>query len=117
MATTPANPIQSGRPPITRVDDVREDWRVSEYFRLSEGRSLLIVPLVVRDRPIGIIGGSSACVGAFTEEDERLLELERSGHHVGGVGGADASGGPPFRRHRPAGRHRNPRLLDCGLSH
>jgi signal transduction histidine kinase len=59
-----------------RVDDVRHDSRVSTRFvEQSDGRSLLIAPLIARDQPIGIIGGTSTRTAAFSEQDEDLLVL------------------------------------------
>jgi signal transduction histidine kinase len=66
--------LRSGKP--MRVDDVRQDPRVNvHYVEDSGGRSLLVAPLTVRDTAIGIIGGTSSRVAAFTQEDEELLSL------------------------------------------
>jgi signal transduction histidine kinase len=62
------------RAPI-RVDDALNDDRVSTYFRRGGGRSLLIVPMLARDRTIGIIGGVSTRTSAFSDSDERMLQL------------------------------------------
>ncbi len=59
-----------------RVDDIRYDPRVNRhYLNVSDSRSLLIVPLVSRDRPIGVITGTSTTVEAFTEQDASILSL------------------------------------------
>lgn len=59
-----------------RVDDIRYDPRVNRrYLNVSDSRSLLIVPLVSRDRPIGVITGTSTTIEAFTEQDASILSL------------------------------------------
>jgi signal transduction histidine kinase len=59
-----------------RVNDIRYDPRVNrEYLNISDSRSLLIVPLVARERPIGVITGTSTTVEAFSEQDASILSL------------------------------------------
>lgn len=58
------------------VDDIRSDPRVNRtYLNVSDSRSLLVVPLVARDRPIGVITGMSTQVAAFSEQDISILSL------------------------------------------
>lgn len=57
-------------------NDLQRDHRVSEDIRwMSRLRSLLIVPLLVRDRPIGVLLVTDRERGLFTPEDQRLLGL------------------------------------------
>lgn len=57
---------------LVRVDDTQAD---SRYIALNPGiRSEISVPLVVRDRLIGVLDLESDRVGYFTEEHEQLLE-------------------------------------------
>lgn len=58
------------------VDDIRTDPRVNrEYLNISDSRSLLIVPLIARDRPVGVITGTATTVAAFSDQDSSLLSL------------------------------------------
>lgn len=62
-----------GQPIIS--NDVQRDPRLAaELRRVTAQRSLLIVPLLVRDRPIGVVLVSDR-EGGFGAEDERLLTL------------------------------------------
>jgi signal transduction histidine kinase len=63
------------RTPVS-VDDIRYDARVNrEYLNVSDSRSLLIVPLVAREKAIGVITGTSTQVSAFSEQDISILSL------------------------------------------
>jgi signal transduction histidine kinase len=58
------------------VDDIRCDSRVNrDYLSISRSRSLLIVPLIARDRPVGVITGTSTAVAAFADRDISILSL------------------------------------------
>lgn len=66
--------LRSGAP--VRVNDTSTDPRVDlEYRSSSGGRSLMIVPLIARDEPIGVVAGTSARLNAFDEQDESILTL------------------------------------------
>jgi signal transduction histidine kinase len=66
--------LRTGSP--KRVNDIRVDERVSrEYLTSSNSRSLLIVPLISRDRPVGVITGTSVNVAAFSDQDISILSL------------------------------------------
>lgn len=55
------------------IDDVRKE---SRYFALFDSiRSELIVPLLVNGQCIGVIALESSNVGAFSESDQKLLEM------------------------------------------
>lgn len=76
----PADSSLSGAAVRTRspmcVEDIRYDPRVNrEYLNVSDSRSLLIVPLISRDRPIGVITGTSTAANAFTARDISILSL------------------------------------------
>jgi signal transduction histidine kinase len=58
------------------VNDIRTDERVNRmYLNVSDSRSLLVVPLISRERPIGVISGTSTRAGAFTDRDISILSL------------------------------------------
>jgi signal transduction histidine kinase len=66
--------LRSGSPIC--VDDIRTDPRVNpKYLNVSNSRSLLIVPLISRDRPVGVITGTSVAYAAFTDQDITILSL------------------------------------------
>jgi signal transduction histidine kinase len=76
----PANASLSGEALRTAtpkcVNDIRFDSRVNrEYLNVSYSRSLLIVPLIARDQPVGVITGTSAAVAAFSDQDISILSL------------------------------------------
>lgn len=61
------------RAPI-RVDDVREDSRYVRYRHSEvEIRSELAVPLIVKDRLIGVLDLESQQLAAFSEEHEQIV--------------------------------------------
>jgi signal transduction histidine kinase len=66
-----------GRRRSERVDSMLEDVEVDhEVSRLLEARTGLYVPMILRDRPIGIIAAhdKDAADPRFTDEDMRLAE-------------------------------------------
>jgi two-component system NarL family sensor kinase len=66
--------FRSGEPVIS--NDIESDSRLSEEIRdASTLRSLLIVPLVVRESAIGVLQVTDRNRGPFTNEDQRLLSL------------------------------------------
>lgn len=76
----PADSSLSGEAIRTRsamcVNDIRIDERVNrDYLNVSDSRSLLIVPLIAQDIPIGVITGTARTVNAFTDQDRSLLSL------------------------------------------
>ncbi|HET7037648.1 MAG TPA: GAF domain-containing protein [Thermomicrobiaceae bacterium] len=65
--------FRTGTPIIT--NDLPHDSRLAEEMRgATPLSSLLIVPLIVRDTPIGVIAVAER-EGGFSEQDERLLSL------------------------------------------
>ncbi len=55
-----------------RIDDVRQD---SRYFSMRDDvRSELCVPLRIQDRLIGVVNVESPELGAYSEDDQRVLE-------------------------------------------
>jgi PAS domain S-box-containing protein len=58
------------------IPDVRKDNRY--IFGLKGSRSELCVPLKVRDKILGVIDAESTKLGAFSENDRRLLETMAS---------------------------------------
>lgn len=66
--------FRSAEPVIS--NDIENDPRLSDEIRdASVLRSLLIVPLIVRESAIGVLLVSDRIRGPFTEEDQRLLSL------------------------------------------
>ncbi|HVX30282.1 MAG TPA: GAF domain-containing protein, partial [Nitrolancea sp.] len=66
--------FRSGEPVIS--NNIAEDPRISPELRaVSKLRSLMIVPLIVRDAAIGALLVSDRLRGPFTQEDQRLLSL------------------------------------------
>lgn len=64
----------SGKPVMS--DDPKADPRLGAEIRAATAfGSLLIVPLMVRDRPIGVLLVGDAASGSFDEEDRTLLSL------------------------------------------
>jgi signal transduction histidine kinase len=66
--------LRDARP--QRLDDVRSHVRASAFARrLPEARSGLLVPLLFRGRPVGVLAAFDRLTGAgtFTDEDEQLL--------------------------------------------
>ena len=58
------------------VEDIRIDPRVNlDFLHVPQSRSLLIVPLVARERAIGVISATSTRIDAFSEQDISLLSL------------------------------------------
>ena len=65
---------RSGEPVIS--NQIEQDTRLSPELRKSSKlRSLLIVPLIVREAAIGALLVSDRLSGPFTQEDQRLLSL------------------------------------------
>lgn len=60
-----------------RVGDVttQNPWRSIYQMIWPDTRSELAVPLISRDRPLGVINLESSRLGAFSSEDQSLLEL------------------------------------------
>lgn len=56
-----------------RINDVREDPRYILCESGVEARSELVIPLLIRDRLIGVLDLESATPHAFTAEHERML--------------------------------------------
>ena len=78
--TLPGRSSLSGEAVRTRspknVNDIRFDPRVERtYLNVTDSRSLLIVPLIARDHPIGVITGTSTTAGAFSDQDMSILSL------------------------------------------
>lgn len=66
--------FRSGQPLIS--NDMLNDTRAAPGFRTTSVlRSLVMAPLKVRDRPIGVLLAGNETVGTFTEEDQRILSL------------------------------------------
>ena len=66
--------FRSGEPVIS--NDIESDPRLSDEIRdASMLRSLLIVPLIVRESAFGVLQVSDRARGPFTQEDQRLLSL------------------------------------------
>jgi signal transduction histidine kinase len=66
--------FRSGEPVIS--NNIAQDTRISSDLRQSSKlRSLLIVPLIVREAAIGALLVSDRLRGPFTHEDQRLLSL------------------------------------------
>lgn len=66
--------FRRARPAVS--SDVRRDPRLGqEIKRATRFGSMLVVPLRVRDRPIGVLLVGSSARGAFSEEDQTLLSL------------------------------------------
>jgi signal transduction histidine kinase len=58
------------------VDDIRMDLRVNRnYIQNSASQSLLIVPLIARERAVGVITGTSERASAFSEQDVAIVSL------------------------------------------
>ncbi len=65
---------RSGEPVVS--NDIERDDRMSDTIRrASMLRSLLVVPLVVRDSTMGVLLVSDRTSGPFTDEDLRILGL------------------------------------------
>jgi sigma-B regulation protein RsbU (phosphoserine phosphatase) len=58
-----------------RVDEVRSDPRYIEMANSESVRSELVVPLLLQDKLIGVLDLESSTPGAFSEANERLLEI------------------------------------------
>ena len=65
----------AGERKCLRIDDVRLDPRYIEFPNSENVRSELVVPLLLNDRLIGLLDLESTTVGAFTAENERLLNI------------------------------------------
>ncbi|MDI3340726.1 MAG: GAF domain-containing sensor histidine kinase [Sphaerobacter sp.] len=66
--------FRSGQPVLSH--DLPSDPRAATEIRqITAFGSALIVPLIVRDQPIGVLLVGSAARGAFTREDQTLLGL------------------------------------------
>ena len=62
-----------------RVDDVRTGPEVEHYIDANPAvRSELAVPLIVKNKVIGVLDIESETIGYFTPEHQRLLELTAS---------------------------------------
>jgi len=65
---------REGKPLL--IDDVQKDARfIASIPMVSEIRSLLAVPLVARDKVVGVINLSHMDLGAFSRANEALLSL------------------------------------------
>jgi sigma-B regulation protein RsbU (phosphoserine phosphatase) len=58
-----------------RVEDVRKDHRYIEFPHSDNVRSELVIPLLLRDRLIGVLDLESTSLNAFTAENERMLGI------------------------------------------
>src|SRR5262249_11717765 len=58
-----------------RVDDVRLDPRYVELPNSENVRSELVIPLLLNERLIGVLDLESTQLAAFTDENERLLNI------------------------------------------
>jgi phosphoserine phosphatase RsbU/P len=58
-----------------RVGDVRLDQRYVEFPHSDRVRSELVVPLLLRDRLVGVLDLESTYLNAFTAEHERMLGI------------------------------------------
>ena len=66
--------FRSGRPVLT--NEVSVDVRLSPELKLASTlRAVLIVPLMVRDRPIGVLLVGAAEPGSYSAQDQTLLSL------------------------------------------
>ncbi|HET9016656.1 MAG TPA: GAF domain-containing sensor histidine kinase [Thermomicrobiaceae bacterium] len=66
--------FRSGQPVLT--NEVSVDARLSPELKLASGlRAVLIVPLMVRDRPIGVLLVGAAEPGSYSSQDQTLLGL------------------------------------------
>jgi PAS domain S-box-containing protein len=64
-----------GNREIVNVPDVEIDERFAPTESGSQFRSLLVVPLIVQDRPLGTLSFNGEEVGAFSANDEALAGL------------------------------------------
>jgi sigma-B regulation protein RsbU (phosphoserine phosphatase) len=58
-----------------RADDVRLDPRYIEMPNAENVRSEMVIPLMLQERLVGVIDLESVKIGAFTEENERMLGI------------------------------------------
>ena len=65
----------AGERRAVRVDDVRLDPRYIESPNSEFVRSEMVIPLLLRERLIGVLDLESTKVGAFSGENERLLGI------------------------------------------
>ncbi len=67
--------VSSGKP--VRLDDIELDTQSVDlaYYDIGRARSLLAVPLSLKGQTIGILSAQSSRVGAYTADDQEMLEL------------------------------------------
>jgi signal transduction histidine kinase len=70
-----ARALRERRP--VQIDDLRADaaWRFPVMKSLADYRTLLMVPMLHRGEPVGVISVGRSVVRRFSDEEVRLLEL------------------------------------------